>query len=57
MTILSKHLANEIAGHSVRLDCVTSAGVLTERMECRMPADAERQATSVLFGQMGRRRP
>ena len=57
MAILSKHLANEIAGHSVRLDCVTSAGVLTERMECRMPAGAERQATSVPFGQMGRRRP
>jgi len=40
MAILSKHLANEIAGHSVRLDCVTSAGVLTERMECRMLAGA-----------------
>jgi hypothetical protein len=57
MAILSKHPANEIAGHSVRLECVTSAGVLTERMECYMPAGAERQATSVLFGQMGRRRP
>ena len=57
MTILSKHLTNEIAGPSVRLDCVTSAGVLTERMECRMPAGAKRQATSVLFGQMGRRKP
>ena len=57
MAILSKHLANEIAGHSVRLDCVTSAGVLTERMECRMLAGAERQATSVPFGQMGGRRP
>jgi hypothetical protein len=57
MSILSKHLANEIAGHSVRLDCITSAGMLTERMERRMPAGAERRARSVLFGQMGRRRP
>ena len=57
MAVFSRHLANEIAGHSVRLYCITSAGVLTERMECRMPAGAERQARSVLFGQMGRRRP
>jgi NAD(P)-dependent dehydrogenase (short-subunit alcohol dehydrogenase family) len=57
MAIFSKHLANEIAGHGVRINCVTLAEVLTERMEGRMPEGAERRAASVLLGRMGHRRP
>jgi putative membrane protein len=42
MSIFSKHLANEGAGRGVRINFVTPAGVLAERMECRMPEGAKR---------------
>ena len=58
MSIFSKHLANEGAGRGVRINFVTPAGVLAERMECRMPGGAKRQAAaSVPPGRMGHRRP
>ena len=58
MSIFSKHLANEVAGRGVRINRVTRAGVLAERMECRMPEGAKRQAAaSGPPGRMGQRRP
>lgn len=58
MSIFSKHLANEVAGRGVRINRVTRAGVLAERMECRMPEGAKRQAAaSVPPGRMVHRRP
>lgn len=58
MSIFSKHLANEVAGRGVRINRVSRAGVLAERMECRMPEGAKRQAAaSDPPGRMGQRRP
>ena len=58
MSIFSKHLANEGAGRGVRINFVTPAEVLAERLECRMPGGAKRQAAaSVPPGRMGHRRP
>jgi NAD(P)-dependent dehydrogenase (short-subunit alcohol dehydrogenase family) len=58
MAVFPKHLANRVAGRGVRINCATRAGVLAQRMECRMPEGAKRQAVaSVQFGRMGHRRP
>jgi 3-oxoacyl-[acyl-carrier protein] reductase len=58
MFIFSKHLANEVARRGVRINRVTRAGVLAERMECQMPEGGKRQAAaSGPPGRIGQRRP
>lgn len=54
IAMFSKHLAHEVAGRGVRVNCLAPAGVLTERMKGRMPEAARRQAAaSVPLGRMG----
>ena len=51
--MFSRHLANEVGRHGVRVNCVSPAAVLTERMRRLMPEDTQR-AASFPLGRMGR---
>lgn len=52
--MFSRHVANEVGGHGVRVNCLAPAAVLTERVGRLMPEDTQREvAASFPLGRMG----
>ena len=54
IVMFSRHVANEVGRHGVRVNCLAPAGVLTERMKRQMPEAAQRRAAAKFpLGRMG----
>lgn len=55
IAMFSKHIASEVAGRGVRVNCLAPGGVLTERTKEQMPEDVQRKvAESVPLGRIGK---
>ena len=51
---LTREVAKEVAGHGVRVNCVSPATILTERLQARIPADRRAQLTAMYpLGRLG----
>ena len=51
---LTQEVAKEVAGHGVRVNCVSPATILTERLQARIPADRREQLTAMYpLGRLG----
>ena len=44
---LTQEVAKEVAGHGVRVNCVSPSTILTERLQAMIPADRRAQMTSM----------
>ena len=44
---LTQEVAREVAGHGVRVNCVSPSTILTERLQARIPADRRAQMTAM----------
>jgi 3-oxoacyl-[acyl-carrier protein] reductase len=44
---LTQEVAKEVAGHGVRVNCVSPSTILTERLQARIPADRRAQLTEM----------
>jgi 3-oxoacyl-[acyl-carrier protein] reductase len=44
---LTQEVAKEVAGHGVRVNCVSPSTILTERLQARIPADRRAQLTAM----------
>ncbi len=52
--MFSRHLANEVGQHGVRVNCLAPAAILIERMQRQMPAAAQQQlAATFPLGRLG----
>jgi 3-oxoacyl-[acyl-carrier protein] reductase len=53
--MFSKHVANEVGRHGVRVNCLAPSSVLTERVKRLMPEETRRQVAAMHpLGRMGR---
>jgi 3-oxoacyl-[acyl-carrier protein] reductase len=51
---LTQEVAKEVAGNGVRVNCVSPATILTERLQARIPADRRAQLTAMYpLGRLG----
>jgi 3-oxoacyl-[acyl-carrier protein] reductase len=51
---LTREVAKEVAGQGVRVNCVSPATILTERLQARIPADRRAQLTAMYpLGRLG----
>jgi 3-oxoacyl-[acyl-carrier protein] reductase len=54
VVMFSRHVANEVGQHGVRVNCLAPSSVLTERMQRLMPEETQRQVASMHpLGRMG----
>ena len=54
VVMFSKHVANEVGQHGVRVNCLAPSSVLTERVKRLMPEETQRQVASMHpLGRMG----
>ena len=52
--MFSRHVANEVGQHGVRVNCLAPSSVLTERVKRLMPENTQQQvATTHPLGRMG----
>jgi len=48
IVMFSRHLANEVGRHGVRVNCIAPSAIMTERMQAAMP-EAQQQALAASF--------
>jgi 3-oxoacyl-[acyl-carrier protein] reductase len=54
VVMFSKHVANEVGQHGVRINCLAPSSILTERVERLMPEETQRQVAAMHpLGRMG----
>ncbi len=54
VVMFSRHVANEVGQHGVRVNCLAPSSVLTERVERLMPEETQRQVAAMHpLGRMG----
>lgn len=54
VVMFSRHVANEVGKHGVRINCLAPSAILTERMQRLMPEDQQRQVAAAFpLGRMG----
>jgi 3-oxoacyl-[acyl-carrier protein] reductase len=54
VVMFSKHVANEVGQHGVRVNCLAPSSVLTERVQRLMPEETQRQVAAMHpLGRMG----
>jgi 3-oxoacyl-[acyl-carrier protein] reductase len=54
VVMFSRHVANEVGQHGVRVNCLAPSSVLTERVQRLMPEDTQRQVAAMHpLGRMG----
>lgn len=54
VVMLTKHLANELGKHNVRVNCLAPGAILTERNRARIPEATQRElAASIPLGRIG----
>jgi 3-oxoacyl-[acyl-carrier protein] reductase len=55
VVMFSRHVANEVGQHGVRVNCLAPSSVLTERVKRLMPEETQRQVAAMHpLGRMGR---
>jgi 3-oxoacyl-[acyl-carrier protein] reductase len=47
VVMFSKHVANEVGQHGVRINCLAPSSILTERVERLMPEETQRQVAAM----------
>jgi 3-oxoacyl-[acyl-carrier protein] reductase len=54
VVMFSRHVANEVGQHGVRVNCLAPSSVLTERVQRLMPEDTQRRVAAMHpLGRMG----
>jgi 3-oxoacyl-[acyl-carrier protein] reductase len=54
VVMFSRHVANEVGGHGVRVNCLAPSSVLTERMKHLMPEETQQEVAAMHpLGRMG----